>query len=62
MNITEVYMLNDNLWWFYHEDSASSRFIQAGRRGWYLTDNEITGRPYPFTPRDLSDVLYGAFM
>ena len=58
MNISEVYMLRDNLWMFYAGLSYPSLFAQIADYEWHLNANKITERSYPYTPQQSAEVLF----
>ncbi len=57
MNISEVSMLSDNLWDFYDGVPYSYLGIQIEKHGWFL-DKDIITEISPYTPQQLSKVLF----
>ena len=58
MNIGEVYTRNRNLRDFYLGMSYPYLYIKIGDRAWFLTDDKITERSYPYNPQQLSEWLF----
>ena len=58
MNISEVYMLRDNLWMFYAGISKPYLYTQRGNHRWYLRGDEIRESSYSYSTQALSESLF----
>ncbi len=58
MNISEVYMLSDNIWEFYFGRAYTLFFFPTGNHMWDLRKGEIMESSFSYTPQDLFDWVF----